>query len=85
MFSILTARWHAVVISTSLHRDCVGLMPRRSDAPRRPACPARVALAEWWQAMTASARRVWCLPELGGCDEELIDTRMSGDRGIAER
>jgi hypothetical protein len=84
-YRFLTARQHAVVISTSLHRDCVGALPRRSDAPRRPASPARVALAEWWQAFSSTAHRVWCLPELGGCEEELIDLRTPKERAIADR
>ncbi len=73
------------MISTSFHRDCAGVMPRRLDAPRRPASPVRVALAEWWRAFSGTVRQVWCLPELGGCDEELIDTRIPGERSIADR
>jgi hypothetical protein len=73
------------VICTSLQQHLAGVTPRRPDAPRR-AAPARVALAEWWRAMTRVVHAAWCLPELGGCPEELIDTRepvSSGGRSSA--
>jgi hypothetical protein len=44
-----------------------------------------VALADLWRATTRAVHTAWCLPELGGCEEELVDIRQTGERGIVHR
>jgi hypothetical protein len=73
-------------MTLSLHPDRARMTTRRAaDAPRRPASPTRVALADCWRALTRTLHDTWCLPELGGCEEELVDIRRPGERGIAQR
>lgn len=65
--------------------DARSFHPSRRDGGRsltghratEAAAGGRRSFAAWWWALTRTLHDIACLPALGGCAEELIDSRAS--------
>ena len=61
---------------------------RRHPARAFPATASprqHVSFMGRWRAVVRRLHEIACLPELGGCEEELIDTRIAREGAVAER